>query len=291
MPGAAEGQRVAIALREDERPTLVLWADSDPALPFSVGEQVSEALGYPAPRKIENAGHFLQEDAGEEIGAIIAEWLGASWASARERSLSRSHAARRPLVLEPGDRSRPVGARRRAGVVEGGGEDPAAGVVEAAAAGQRPLAIARFGAGAVGVAGDHVRGVEPERGGHLGRGVDAAAGDRRRGEVGLEVGAQQPVEGPDGGRDAAGDGGAQRGAANPVAGAVAAGDPAPGALGGAGRAPRQARLREAVGEPVDRAQDALVVGGGGRSGTGPKARITAAAATHSIRGRLMWQSM
>jgi haloalkane dehalogenase len=76
MPGAAEGQKVAMALREDERPTLVLWADSDPALPFSVGEQVSEALGYPAPRKIEDAGHFLQEDQGEKVGAIVAEWLG-----------------------------------------------------------------------------------------------------------------------------------------------------------------------------------------------------------------------
>ena len=74
-PGAAEGRRVADALREDERPTLVLWADSDPALPFSVGEQVSERLNFPAPRKIENAGHYLQEDAGEEIGAIVAEWL------------------------------------------------------------------------------------------------------------------------------------------------------------------------------------------------------------------------
>ena len=74
-PGAAEGRRVADALREDERPTLVLWADSDPVLPFSVGEQVSERLGYAPPRKIANAGHFLQEDAGEEIGRIIAEWL------------------------------------------------------------------------------------------------------------------------------------------------------------------------------------------------------------------------
>ena len=33
-------------------------------------------LNFPAPRPIENAGHFLQEDAGPEIGAIIAEWLG-----------------------------------------------------------------------------------------------------------------------------------------------------------------------------------------------------------------------
>ena len=74
-PGAAEGRQVADALRTDERPTLLLWADSDRAIPFSVGERMSERLNFPAPRPIENAGHFLQEDAGEEIGRIIAEWL------------------------------------------------------------------------------------------------------------------------------------------------------------------------------------------------------------------------
>jgi haloalkane dehalogenase len=75
-PGAAEGRAVAEALREDERPTLVLWADGDMALPLSRGEEVSSSLGYPPPRVIENAGHFLHEDAGEEIGPIVAEWLG-----------------------------------------------------------------------------------------------------------------------------------------------------------------------------------------------------------------------
>jgi len=74
-PGAAAGKAVADALREDERPTLVLWADSDLVLPFSVGERVSEQLNYPPPRPVKNAGHFLQEDAGPEIGRIIAEWL------------------------------------------------------------------------------------------------------------------------------------------------------------------------------------------------------------------------
>ncbi|MFL5833576.1 MAG: haloalkane dehalogenase [Solirubrobacterales bacterium] len=76
-PGAAEGKRVADALRDDERPALVLWADSDPVLPFSVGERVSSQLNFPPPRPIENASHFLQEDAGPEIGGIIAEWLQA----------------------------------------------------------------------------------------------------------------------------------------------------------------------------------------------------------------------
>jgi haloalkane dehalogenase len=74
-PGAVEGKRVADALREDERPTLVLWADSDPILPFANGERVSSQLNFPPPRAIEDAGHFLQEDAGERIGEIIAEWL------------------------------------------------------------------------------------------------------------------------------------------------------------------------------------------------------------------------
>jgi haloalkane dehalogenase len=76
-PGAAEGKRVADALREDERPALVLWGEDDPVLPFSVGERVAEQLNFPAPRPIPDAAHFLQEDAGPEIGAIIAEWLKA----------------------------------------------------------------------------------------------------------------------------------------------------------------------------------------------------------------------
>jgi len=74
--GAAEGRMVAEALREDERPTLVLWAESDQALPLSVGERVSERLNYPPPRVIEGASHFWQEDAGERVGGVIAEWLG-----------------------------------------------------------------------------------------------------------------------------------------------------------------------------------------------------------------------
>jgi haloalkane dehalogenase len=76
-PGAAEGKKVADALREDERPALVLWADSDPVLPFSVGERVSSQLNFPPPRPIADASHFLQEDAGPEIGGIIADWLRA----------------------------------------------------------------------------------------------------------------------------------------------------------------------------------------------------------------------
>jgi len=55
----------------------MLWADSDPVLPLSVGERFAEAIGRPAPRTIEQAGHFLQEDQGPLIGTLIADWLTA----------------------------------------------------------------------------------------------------------------------------------------------------------------------------------------------------------------------
>jgi haloalkane dehalogenase len=76
-PGAEAGQKVAEALRVDERPALLMWGDSDPALPLDpVGRTVqtlfptAEALTV-----IHDAGHFLQEDQGLEIGALIADWV------------------------------------------------------------------------------------------------------------------------------------------------------------------------------------------------------------------------
>jgi haloalkane dehalogenase len=76
-PGAAAGQRVLESLRGDNRPKLVLWADSDPVLPLSTGRRFAEALGTSVNHVIGDAGHFLQEDAGPEIGGLIAEWLRA----------------------------------------------------------------------------------------------------------------------------------------------------------------------------------------------------------------------
>jgi haloalkane dehalogenase len=75
MPGAAAGQRVLDTLREDQRPKLILWADSDPVIPPSVGERFAAALGTQIDHVIEDASHFLQEDQGPEIGRLIAEWL------------------------------------------------------------------------------------------------------------------------------------------------------------------------------------------------------------------------
>lgn len=74
-PGAAVGRGVLEALREDERPTLMLWGDSDPVLPLAVGESFAAAINRETPTTIENASHFLQEDQGPLIGRLIAEWL------------------------------------------------------------------------------------------------------------------------------------------------------------------------------------------------------------------------
>lgn len=77
-PGAAVAQRVLAAMGDDERPKLVLWADNDYVIPFEAGVRFAELVNAPPPVKIENASHFLQEDAGEEIGRRIADWLGSS---------------------------------------------------------------------------------------------------------------------------------------------------------------------------------------------------------------------
>jgi haloalkane dehalogenase len=75
-PAAAAIQRVLDALRSDTRPKLVLWADSDPVIPLETGHRFAQALGTEVDHVIADASHFLQEDAGPEIGDRIADWLG-----------------------------------------------------------------------------------------------------------------------------------------------------------------------------------------------------------------------
>ncbi len=75
-PGAAAGARVLDALRGDTRPKLFLWADCDPVLPLETGRRFAAALGGEIDHVVAGASHFLQEDAGPEIGRLIAGWLG-----------------------------------------------------------------------------------------------------------------------------------------------------------------------------------------------------------------------
>jgi hypothetical protein len=57
--------------------------DADPILPLAVGEQLAASLGIAVPRTIHGASDFLPEDHGEEIGAIIADWLALTRPDAR----------------------------------------------------------------------------------------------------------------------------------------------------------------------------------------------------------------
>jgi len=45
-------------------------------LTLETGERFAAALGTAIDHVIADAGHFLQEDAGAEIGELIAGWLG-----------------------------------------------------------------------------------------------------------------------------------------------------------------------------------------------------------------------
>jgi haloalkane dehalogenase len=75
-PSAAAMLDVRERLRSFDRPSLVLFSDSDPIFSRRAAEVMAELL----PRAeldppLADAGHFLQEDQGEAVGRRIAEWL------------------------------------------------------------------------------------------------------------------------------------------------------------------------------------------------------------------------
>ena len=90
MPGAMTGEWVLEALQFDPRPKLILWADSDPILPLETGERFAAAIGSEVAHVIADAGHFLQEDAGPQIGELIAGWLGSARPTLRPSPRSRT---------------------------------------------------------------------------------------------------------------------------------------------------------------------------------------------------------
>ena len=73
--GASAGHDVLRAIRADTRPKLLLWGAEDRPIPLATGEAFAASIGRSIDHVIPGAGHFLQEDRGPEIGAIIADWL------------------------------------------------------------------------------------------------------------------------------------------------------------------------------------------------------------------------
>ena len=75
-PGAASMLAARAALEGWTKPTLVAFSDSDPIFPQRAGEKLAAAIpGTVRFVPIEGAGHFLQEDKGEEIAGHIAAFL------------------------------------------------------------------------------------------------------------------------------------------------------------------------------------------------------------------------
>jgi len=75
-PGAADMRRVATALAAWERPALVLFSTADPIFPVAAGRRFVEVIPGAEPLEtIDGAGHFLQEDRGEDVGNHLVEFL------------------------------------------------------------------------------------------------------------------------------------------------------------------------------------------------------------------------
>jgi haloalkane dehalogenase len=75
-PSAAKMLEVRASLERWERPTLVLFSDSDPIFSPQAAERMASRIpGAGAAEIIVGAGHFLQEEKGEEIATRIIRFL------------------------------------------------------------------------------------------------------------------------------------------------------------------------------------------------------------------------
>ena len=78
-PSAQAMLNVREALGHWDGPALVFFGDSDPIFSPRVAERLAELIpGAELLPPVSGAGHFLQEDAGEEVGQRIAAWLQTS---------------------------------------------------------------------------------------------------------------------------------------------------------------------------------------------------------------------
>ena len=58
------------------KPALVLFGDSDPIFPPAVAESIAALIPGALPAEtVANAGHFVQEEAGEEVARRIVRFL------------------------------------------------------------------------------------------------------------------------------------------------------------------------------------------------------------------------
>ncbi len=75
-PGGPEMMETHAALSRWDRPTLVMFGENDRVFPPAVAEAFVKLIpGAEGPALIKGAGHFVQEDAGEELAKHILEFL------------------------------------------------------------------------------------------------------------------------------------------------------------------------------------------------------------------------
>jgi haloalkane dehalogenase len=75
-PNTAPLMAIREALGSWEKPALVLFGDSDPIFRPEVAEAIARWIPGALPAElVEHAGHFVQEDAGEEVASRIVEFL------------------------------------------------------------------------------------------------------------------------------------------------------------------------------------------------------------------------
>ena len=75
-PGAASMVEVRAQLERWDKPALVAFSDADAIFPQRAGERLAERIpGAVEFRPVNGAGHFLQEEKGEELGPMVAEFV------------------------------------------------------------------------------------------------------------------------------------------------------------------------------------------------------------------------
>ena len=74
-PGAYENRIAIERLKQLELPVLLPWGDADPVLGKLEPELRAIFRNVAPPLIIHGAGHFIQEDAGEEVAGLIRNWL------------------------------------------------------------------------------------------------------------------------------------------------------------------------------------------------------------------------
>ena len=78
-PAAEKMRWVRDELRTWEKPALVLFSDKDPIFSGRPAERMAELIPGAGPAEtVRDAGHFLQEDKGEEIAERIVKFLDAT---------------------------------------------------------------------------------------------------------------------------------------------------------------------------------------------------------------------